>query len=613
MNSEQIKTWPRSLNNWVDVRLRPGLRLKITLPYIILAALLAIGGALVISQLVVDSVQERFVNQLLETGRLAANRVVEVEQESLATLRIAAHTAGVAQALLNGDAETARELVYPVAINDRIDVIEFLDRDGAALLSLYHQRGGSATDYAAVQGADLYVTWPLVRRVLRGEEDEAGDKFADLVADAPWGATFYVAGPVFYEDELAGVILVGSYLDRLVADLRASSGAHHVAIYTGDGQPLVTTLPAEADVTTTISPEWYTAVLSQQERTLVNTVGISGEPYSQVFLPFEARHGTDLAVLSAALSQGYLVRASPVSRLSLTLITVAALLGVIAIGTAVARQIARPVLAIARASRQVAQGDLSQEVQVDSRDEVGELAQAFNEMVVQLRLGEAVKDIFGRAVSPEVSAALISAVSSGQITLGGETRQVTVLFSDIKGFTALSEQRSASQVMAMLNEFFGAIYPAIDEYGGVINKFGGDSTMALFGAPIPQDDHARRAVLTGLAMREAVAELNARRVDRGMVPIHIGVGINTGEVVVGTLGAAERLEYTAIGDPVNVASRIEGLTRRLEGHDVLISQATLDSMGSDHGFEIEDQGGFRVKGKASLVHIYSVRGKAIDA
>jgi class 3 adenylate cyclase len=608
-----IKTLPKSLINWVDLRLRLGLRLKITLPYILLAVLLAIGGALVISQLIVDSVQERFVNQLLETGRLAANRVVEVEQESLATLRIVAHTDGVARALLDGDTEAARELVYPVAINDRTDVIELLDRDGAAFLSLYRQRGGSATDYAAVQGADLYLTWPFVNRVLRGEEDEAGDKFAGLVPDAPGGATFYVAGPIFYEDELAGAILVGSYLDQVVADLRSSSGAHHVTIYTSDGQPLMTTIPAESGAVTTITPDWYTTVLHRQGRTLVNTAGMSDQPYSQAFLPFEARHGNDLAVLSTALSQGYLVRTSPVSRLSLTLITVATLLGVIAIGTAVARQIARPVLAIARASRHVAQGDLSQEVQVNTRDEVGELAQAFNEMVVQLRLAEAVKDIFGRAVSPEVSAALIDAVSSGQITLGGETRQVTILFSDIKGFTSLSEQRTASQVMGMLNEFFGAIYPAIDEYGGVINKFGGDSTMALFGAPIPQDDHARRAVFTGLAMCRAVAELNARRVDRGQVPIRIGVGINTGEVVVGTLGAAERLEYTAIGDPVNVASRIEGLTRRLEAHDVLISQATLDAIGSDHGFVIEDLGGFAVKGKTSLVHIYSVRGKATDA
>ncbi len=598
---------------WAALPLRPSLRFKITLPYITLAILMAVAGALVITQLVVDSVQERFVNQLLGTGRLAADQIVEIEQENLATLRIAAHTDGVPQALLNGDTEAARELVYPVIVNNRIDILELLDRDGIALLSLRHQRGSSATDYEAIKGPDFYATLPFVMQVLTGEQDEIGDKFADLVLDAPWGAAFYIAGPIFYEDELVGVILVGSYLDQLVTDVRLASGAHQVTIYTSDGQPLVTTFPAEANPALVIAPAQYANVLGQQESTRINAVEMGDQLYSQAFLPFEARHGSDLAVLSIALSQGYLVHASPVSRLSLTLIIVAALLGVLGIGTAIARHITRPILAIAQASRQVAQGDLSQHVEVTTRDEVGELADAFNEMVAQLRLGETVKDIFGRAVSPEVSAALIEAVSSGEISLGGENRLVTILFSDIKSFTTFSEQHTAGQVVAMLNEFFGSIYPAITAYKGVINKFGGDSTLALFGAPIPQPDHARQAALAGLAMRQAVMDLNTRRVAQGQVPIHIGIGINTGEVVVGIVGAAERLEYTTIGDPVNVASRIEGLTRRFENHDVLISQATLDAMGPDHGLDIEDLGAFKVKGKASLLHVYSVLRKANDA
>jgi class 3 adenylate cyclase len=610
---QQIKTWSESFAAWFSLPLRLSLRLKITLPYVILATLLTLAGALVITQLVVDSVQERFVNQLLETGRLVADQIVEIERDNLATLRIAAYTDGVPQAVLNGDSETARELVYPVVVNNQTDVLVFLDRDGIVLLSLQHRRGGSATDYEVVAGTDLYATLPLVTQVLAGEQDEAGDKFADLVLDAPWGAAFYIAGPIYHEEELVGVILVGSYLDQLVTDLRLDSGAHQVTIYASDGQPLATTFPAEAIPALVISPQWYADVLSQQESTRVNTVETSDQRYSQAFLPLEARHGADLAVLSIALSQGYLVHASPVSRLSLTLMVVAALLGVLGVGTAVARHITRPVLAIAEVSRRVAQGDLSQQVQVSTRDEVGELADAFNEMVAQLRLGEAVKDIFGRAVSPEVSAALIEAVSSGEISLGGESRLVTILFSDIESFTTFSEQHSAGQVVAMLNEFFGAIYPAITEQGGVINKFGGDSTLALFGAPIHQPDHARRAVLTGLAMRQAVIDLNARRVAKGQVPIRIGIGISTGEVVVGTVGAAERLEYTTIGDPVNVASRIEGLTRQFEGHDVLISQATLDAMGPHPGLVIQDLGTFEVKGKTSLVHVYSVLRKAPDA
>ncbi len=361
------------------------------------------------------------------------------------------------------------------------------------------------------------------------------------------------------------------------------------------------------------TPEWYADVMSQQTNTLIKTIQMGDQQYSQAFLPFEVRYGADMAVLSIALSQGYLMHASPVSRLSLTLIIIAALLGILGIGTMIARHITRPVLAVALASRQVAQGDLNQQVQINTHDEVGELADAFNEMVDQLRLAETVKDIFGRAVSPEVSAALIQAVSNGKISMGGESRVVTILFSDIKNFTTFSEQHTAGQVVAMLNEFVTTIYPAIVEHGGVINKFGGDSTLALFGAPIHQPDHAHRAVLTGLAMQQAVAGLNTRRIDRGQVPIHIGIGINTGQVVVGTVGTDERLEYTTIGDPVNAASRIEGLTRRFENHDVLISQATLDAMGPDHGLVIEDLGMYDVKGKASQIHIYSVLRKANNA
>lgn len=603
---QRIRALLVSFITWATQKLRLGLRLKITLPYVGLSFLLAMAGALLVTQLVVDSVQERFINQLLETGRLAADRMVEIEQESLATLRAVAYTQGVSQALVDGDAEVARALIYPIAVNNRSDAIEVLDRHGAALLSLRHQRDGLATDYESTRGADLYASWPFVRRVLAGEEDEAGDKFAGLIADAPWGATFYVAGPIFHDDELVGVILVGVYLDRLANDLRANSGAHHVTIYAAADQPLLTTVPAEADVDLDITLDWYAQALEQEKRTPVNAIAIGDQNYSQAFLPFEVRHGSALGVLAVALSEGYLVRTSPVSRVGLTLMIILALTGVIVVGAMVAQHISRPILTIAEASRQVAQGDLTPQIEVKTRDEVGELALAFNEMVEQLRLGEVVQDIFGRAVSPEVSAALIDAVSSGEITLGGESCTVTILFSDIKSFTSFSERHTAGQVMSMLNEFFSAIYPAIAKHEGVINKFGGDSTLALFGAPIPQPDHARRAILTGLAMREAVIALNARRAKKGLTPIHIGIGINTGEVIVGTVGAAERLEYTSIGDPVNVASRIEGLTRQFDSHDLLISQATLDALGPDHDFVIEDLGAFAVKGKTSQIHIYSV-------
>ncbi len=588
---------------------RFSLRYKITLPYILLAMLLAIAGAIVITRIVVDSVQGRFVNQLMDTGKLAADRVVELEDEQLATLRVVANTEGVATALRNEDTNTLRELLSPIASNTGSDVIEVLDLNGIAQLSLRHRPNGGPFDYEQSRGGDYRASWPIVQRVLAGETDPIGDKFADLVLDTPWGATFYIAGPIYDYDEMVGVALVGSYVNRLVHDMRAASGAAHVTLYVAGGQPLATTFP----ITPTIPSETYASVLADQEHVKTLPTDVGDTHYVQALLPFEARHGSDLGVIATALSPGYLVETTPLNRLSVTLMVLAGLAGVLAVGTIISQHITHPVLEIAHASREVAQGNLDQTVEVRTRDEVEDLAQAFNEMVAQLRVGEVVKDIFGRAVSPEVSQALIEAVSQGQVSLGGEMRTVSVLFSDIKSFTTFSERHTANQVVAMLNEFFEAIYPAISEHGGVINKFGGDSTMALFGAPIPQPDHAYRAVQTGLAMLEAVRQLNVRRSKRGEAPIQIGVGINTGDVVVGTVGSAERLEYTAIGDPVNVASRIEGLTRRVQGYDLLISQATLDALGPNHDFIIKDLGYFAIKGKSYQVHIYAVLGNNQDA
>ncbi|MBN1888655.1 MAG: response regulator [Thermoflexales bacterium] len=584
--------------------LNPSLRFKITLPYALLAGFLAILSAVVISRLVVDSVQQRFVEQLLAAGRLAANHVVKVEREHLATLRLVANTEGLAQAVRRGDAEAARALAYPWVANNQTDLLEVLDRQGVTLLSLRRQLDNSAVAYDAVKGTDFYASQAFVKRVLAGEQDQLGDKFAGLVLGAPLGDAFYVAAPLLDGEEMVGVVLIGAYLDELTEAIYEASGADHATVYASDGHVAASTFPTSVGLD--ITPQRYAQVLSRQSSAHIGAFEERGQRYSQVFLPFEARRGADMAVLAIAMSEGYLVHASPISQVGLIGLIGAALLGVMGVGTAVARHITQPIMALARASRQVAGGNLDQEVVVDTHDEVGDLAQAFNEMVVQLRLGEAVRDIFGRAVSPEVSAALIQAVSNGQITLGGESRTVSILFCDIKDFTAFSEQHKASQVVAMLNEFFGAIYPPLAEHGGVVNKFGGDSTLAIFGAPIPQADHAARAVKAALAMQSALNELNIQRAARGQPPIHVGIGINTGEVIVGTVGAAERLEYTTIGDPVNVASRIEGLTRQFAPYDLLISQDTLDALGVDHGFELRDLGQVGVRGKTSQVHIYAV-------
>jgi len=176
----------------------------------------------------------------------------------------------------------------------------------------------------------------------------------------------------------------------------------------------------------------------------------------------------------------------------------------------------------------------------------------------------------GRYFSPQVAAVLAAAPE--EIT-EGETREVTVLFSDLRDFTALAERLDGRDVVALLNDYHRRMVATIFAAGGTLDKYLGDGLMVYFGAPVTQADHAARAVRCALAMQEALAPLNAERTARGDVPLHMGIGIHTGPVVLGDVGAPQRREYTIIGDTVNVAARLQELTK-VRGVPILVSDGT---------------------------------------
>jgi adenylate cyclase len=228
------------------------------------------------------------------------------------------------------------------------------------------------------------------------------------------------------------------------------------------------------------------------------------------------------------------------------------------------RAIADPIKAVRKGMAQVERGDLGAEVAVYDASEVGQLQAGFNHMVAGLRENERLRDLFGRHVGEEVADL---ALERGAITLGGETREVAVLFVDLTGSTRLADTRSPDEVVGLLNRFFGVVVTVVAKHGGWINKFEGDAALAIFGAPTQLEDSAGGALG---AARELAVRLRAE------VPtLDAGIGVSAGPVVAGYIGAEERFEYTVIGDPVNEAARLSDLAKEEDGR-VLASAAVLD-------------------------------------
>jgi adenylate cyclase len=218
-----------------------------------------------------------------------------------------------------------------------------------------------------------------------------------------------------------------------------------------------------------------------------------------------------------------------------------------------------------------------------------------------------IMDIFSRCVSTEVAEELWQ--RRDQVALGGESRVVTIIFTDIRGFTTLSESaKSSAEVVTWLNDYFSRMHNIISFYGGHINKYIGDGLMIVFGAPVDRGAklEARAATICGLKMLEEVERMNAEWAGTGRPHIAIGVGIHTGEATCGVVGAPGRLEYTIIGDTVNLASRLESTTKEA-GVPVLVSSATAQLLGVD--YETEPLGDVKVKGKTESTAVFTVRPK----
>lgn len=270
------------------------------------------------------------------------------------------------------------------------------------------------------------------------------------------------------------------------------------------------------------------------------------------------------------------------------------------------RLILNPLKNLTEASKRIQNGDYKSRVGIVTSDELGALADSFNDMADSLAEKEFMRDTFGKIVDPEVRDYLMSGSGKESLgaALGGETRVVTVLFCDIRSFTAMSEKMEASEVVQLLNKYFTALGKCIAAHHGIINKYIGDAIMAIFGAPVKSENSARDAFLAALDMRKALVEVNEDFKKEGLPEVHFGIGIHTGPVFAGTIGAENRMEYTVIGDTVNTASRLESLCKTYT-KDLILSEASAEKLGKEDS-KLSFVAEAEIRGKSQPMKLYTL-------
>ncbi len=324
---------------------------------------------------------------------------------------------------------------------------------------------------------------------------------------------------------------------------------------------------------------------------------------------------------------GFSLIAGETPPLDLILIGTTSFLAAAGLALLINRQITRRFDRIIDAAEQVARGDFTIRVSEDHRDEIGQLVQVFNKMVANLEELQRSQDLLSRTMSPAVRESLIER----GLDFRGLRQVVSILFIDIRDFTRITERHNTEQLVFFLNDYYSNIANQVHLGGGIVGKYGGDSILAFFGAPLPEsaEKSSTAALLTALALQKTIEDISERWTILGLPPIRVGMGISIGPVVAGPIGSEQQFEYTVIGDAVNLASRLQDLTRNVPGYSIMVSREIYDALETRIRNQLKvigleeyemmdsrqkktspvhfvDLGPVLVKGKKGPVHVYAI-------
>jgi adenylate cyclase len=564
---------------------RSSLRTKIFLAFssLILAVLLATLG---LTQLVVSRSAESTLNrELLTTGQvfkdLMRERGIRIKSSSVLLAQDFALKRVIATHFdrANFDADTLASAALSYQERSGVELLWITDEAGALLTV----SPGKLREERSI--AEL----SPIREALQTEDA------VSTIAEVDGKLFQLVAVPVFAPDVI-GFLLLGHVIDDAFATRLKEETGSDISFVTDTRIFASSFGPRDRD--RALPPGERRAQLLRASTRTSSLLDAGGERFLSLAVPIGAHVTQPLY----ALVQGSYDRAlAPLYALQLRIagIGTAALIIALLIGIGLAGGIIRPVRTLVSGMQEVLKGNLRYRSKIEREDELGFLARSFNEMVGGLEEREHIKDTFGRFVSRDVAAAVLD----GRVPLEGEKREVSILFQDIRGFTALSEKLDPATLLRVLNQFFTEVVAAVEAEGGVVKQFTGDGVMALFGAPQSRPDHAERAVRAALSVVTRLANLNLSLCKQGLPALEIGVGVHVGEVVAGLIGPDERVEYGVVGEAVNLASRIEALTKEVRAV-ILVSRDVASRLGPE--FRLGRTNQFPVKGLSQPVEVVEV-------
>lgn len=309
-----------------------------------------------------------------------------------------------------------------------------------------------------------------------------------------------------------------------------------------------------------------------------------------------------IGVVRLAISQEKILKSIRTGKIYIIVLTVIITFAGILLSLGLSMYFSGPITKLRVSAKALGSGQFSNRVSIYRNDEFGDLALAFNRMAEDLELNEKVKSSFGRYVTPEIMDMILKNPDSHWMK--GSKVEASVLFVDIRDFTSLSEDKTPESIVDLLNEYFSRITESVIKHGGHLNKFVGDEAMAIFGAPISNPRHAEAAIKAALDIREKIEHFDKKK-DMDDVDIQVGIGVNSGEILAGNIGSQKKMEYTVIGDNVNVASR---LTSMAKPGEILISRQTYDLIKENISVKVERRGMVAVKGKKIKIDVFNVQG-----